>query len=475
MKSKSFNYNCLFLSIITLLTACGSSDSSTKSQSPSIIENTGNISNTENSTESSNSSIAQNTDNVSKIDTDNNFILINDDKFIASRTMVSTNLWHSKETQKVAGLSAYDKEQVLKVFEKVNEYRKAVGKKPLVWDEKLAAYAQMRSQELVTKYSHTRPNGEEPNSEIYFTAGAIGENIAAGQGNAEEVSLSWKNSPPHYKNIINDDFNKIGIGFVRVPNKSDPQGYTYYWTQIFGGGNAESPYSFDNNRQPKEPDIIKLLGKNIILLDENKLKLQGGKEVVSNASKAYKEKRLDHPIYSKSLQFSDSNFSAIIQDPATVGFNYQTFGEIVDTDQAPVQYVNIGKVTAPDNISIIKATYKGASLGSIRQEEHYYADVTATVSDKKMNISFTNTRFDYEGKGDVVVFNPDSVQGKDLNFTEKNLEWNSQNKRFEKQDTQGNHIFSHFYGPKGEEIGGQFSRDVEKLGRYNGAFGAKKQ
>ncbi|MBR0574691.1 MULTISPECIES: CAP domain-containing protein, partial [Pasteurellaceae] len=164
-------------------------------------------------------------------------------------------------------------------MKKTNEYRQAVGKPPLEWDEKLAAYAQMRSQELVKQYGHTRPNGTDSSSEIIITYGAVGENIAVGQDNAEDVSLGWKNSPGHYRSMISGNFSRIGIGLVRVPKASDPQGYTYYWTQTFGGGNAESPYTFDENRKPKEPDVINILGNNIVLLEENKLDIQGGEEV----------------------------------------------------------------------------------------------------------------------------------------------------------------------------------------------------
>ncbi|MDP8042724.1 MULTISPECIES: transferrin-binding protein-like solute binding protein, partial [Pasteurellaceae] len=75
---------------------------------------------------------------------------------------------------------------------------------------------------------------------------------------------------------------------------------------------------------------------------------------------------------------------------------------------------------------------------------------------------------------DVAFFSPNTPQGRGLNFSE-NMQWDSQKHRFVKEDTQGNHIHAHFYGPNGEEIGGQFDRDVTDLGRYRGAFGAKKQ
>ncbi len=379
-------------------------------------------------------------------------------------------------------MSAYDKSEVLTVLKKTNEYRKAVGKKPLKWDENLAAYAQMRSQELVEAYGHTRPDGSNANSGVIWTYGATGENIAAGQDNAEVVSLAWKNSPGHYANMIDDNYERIGIGLARVPDALDnplnknQQKYHYYWTQTFVGGNATSPYSFDHSQSPKEPDVISILGQRIVLTPKYELSFIGGNPITTNASQAYSEGELSHPIYKKSLKFSGDGFDAIVQDPKTGGFIYQTIGEIVDTSQDyyPVQYVNIGQPTTPNDITTIKATYRGVALGNINQDTHYYSDVMAKVTGKEMDIEFSNTRFNYNNDG-LYIFSSNLPEGEGPNFKET-MQWDNKTHQFVKNNSEnGNHIQARFYGPNGEEIGGQFERVIKYLGQYQGAFGAKKQ
>jgi len=55
-----------------------------------------------------------------------------------------------------------------------------------------------------------------------------GENVAAGQETPKDVLVSWMNSPGHKANILNDEFEEIGVA-VEVANDG-----TRYWTQVFG-------------------------------------------------------------------------------------------------------------------------------------------------------------------------------------------------------------------------------------------------
>ncbi|MGN0579072.1 MAG: CAP domain-containing protein, partial [Ruminiclostridium sp.] len=64
--------------------------------------------------------------------------------------------------------------------------------------------------------------------ELGIRYGAAGENIAAGQRSASEVMESWMNSSGHRQNILSSNFRKIGIGLYKSPD-----GYGYYWVQIF--------------------------------------------------------------------------------------------------------------------------------------------------------------------------------------------------------------------------------------------------
>ena len=115
----------------------------------------------------------------------------------------------------------------------VNEIRAEAGVQPLTLDTTLCQAATMRSLEMnySQQFSHTRPSGETCFS-VFGTYGVgyrtAGENIAAGQRTPESVVNAWKNSEGHYKNMINANFNKLGVGMSNMQ-----MGYGIYWTQLF--------------------------------------------------------------------------------------------------------------------------------------------------------------------------------------------------------------------------------------------------
>lgn len=118
-----------------------------------------------------------------------------------------------------------------KVLELVNRERAKEGKEALVLDSALCQVAMLRAQEIVTKFSHTRPNGTScfmVLKEAGISYMSTGENIAAGQSTPAAVMSSWMNSTGHRENILSSDFGKIGIGYVKAES-----GYGYYWVQIF--------------------------------------------------------------------------------------------------------------------------------------------------------------------------------------------------------------------------------------------------
>lgn len=121
------------------------------------------------------------------------------------------------------------KEQVVAIM---NQERSAAGVGGITQNANLDNLAQIRAQEIVTSFSHTRPNGTscftvfEENGVTYMVAG---ENIAAGYGTPEEVMVGWMNSEGHRANILNGNFTQVGIGYYTDPNST----YGTYWVQIF--------------------------------------------------------------------------------------------------------------------------------------------------------------------------------------------------------------------------------------------------
>lgn len=115
----------------------------------------------------------------------------------------------------------------------VNQVRAEVGRPPLVLDETMSIAACARSVEMIENncFSHTRPNGSSCFTilgEYGINYRAAGENIAWGYSSPYSVVLEgWKNSEGHYKNMIDENFGRIGIGLAYG------SGSSIYWTQLF--------------------------------------------------------------------------------------------------------------------------------------------------------------------------------------------------------------------------------------------------
>lgn len=112
----------------------------------------------------------------------------------------------------------------------VNQERAKAGLAPVELRTDLTSAAQIRAQETVTSFSHTRPNGTSfytVLSEQQISYRGAGENIAWGQRTAEAVMTAWMNSEGHRANILNPSFQYIGVGYY-----TNAQG-TPYWAQLF--------------------------------------------------------------------------------------------------------------------------------------------------------------------------------------------------------------------------------------------------
>lgn len=112
----------------------------------------------------------------------------------------------------------------------VNIERENNGLSPLSTLTLLTEASQIRANEVTQLFSHDRPNGTScftVLSELKVSYRACGENIAQGQKTPQEVVTGWMNSPGHRANILNPNFNYIGVGLAK-----DNRG-SYSWTQLF--------------------------------------------------------------------------------------------------------------------------------------------------------------------------------------------------------------------------------------------------
>jgi uncharacterized protein YkwD len=86
---------------------------------------------------------------------------------------------------------------------------------PLEWSEQLEKAASKHADDMLRNnyFSHTGSDKSVVDDRVENTGyqwTAIGENIAKGQKNAEDVVAGWKNSPGHCSNIMDAGFAEMG-------------------------------------------------------------------------------------------------------------------------------------------------------------------------------------------------------------------------------------------------------------------------
>jgi uncharacterized protein YkwD len=117
----------------------------------------------------------------------------------------------------------------IEVFWMVNHQRVQNGLNPLTYNGKLDKAAHLRAKELVVSYDHIRPDGRRCDTvlgDMGVNANFVGENADIGYHDAQKAMERWMESPGHRSNILNDGFNRIGIG---IHNENG----IWSWIQIF--------------------------------------------------------------------------------------------------------------------------------------------------------------------------------------------------------------------------------------------------
>ena len=126
-----------------------------------------------------------------------------------------------------------------KVIELTNQERRKRGLGALRWNEQLFKAAQKHSINM-GKYDFAG-HVDHRNSPFYERVKAEGysykstaENVAFGQSTPEQAVQCWMDSPGHRENILNPEFNEIGVGHHYEANDGGRVRYKHYWTQVFG-------------------------------------------------------------------------------------------------------------------------------------------------------------------------------------------------------------------------------------------------
>jgi uncharacterized protein YkwD len=121
----------------------------------------------------------------------------------------------------------------LEILGLVNQERAKVGADPLRINEQLDLAADLHTldQASMNNMSHTGSSGSTMGDRIKdagYVFSTAGENVAYGFTDAATVMNGWMNSEGHRRNILNPDYQEIGIGYAQG---SDGRAF---WTQDFG-------------------------------------------------------------------------------------------------------------------------------------------------------------------------------------------------------------------------------------------------
>lgn len=157
-------------------------------------------------------------------------------------------------------LQAFTSEDILrqeqqKLIGMTNITRSTVGVAQVSTDPKLTSSANLKSVDMATReyFSHSSPSGQRLKNyltQVDYSYKTAGENLAMGFFTAEEIIDAWKKSPTHYSNIVDGDFEEMGISLVAGEWKGVP---TVYVTQHFGTPKPipTSPTESEETSQPQ--------------------------------------------------------------------------------------------------------------------------------------------------------------------------------------------------------------------------------
>jgi hypothetical protein len=136
----------------------------------------------------------------------------------------------------------------------INQDRKKLGLSTLNENQKLEEAASLKAKDILEKdyFSHWSPDGISPwywLEKVGYNYQSAGENLAIGFLDSKEVYEAWMNSPSHRANILNPNYQEIGISVL----KGDFQGNeVFVVVQYFGSPKVQK---IRESTQPLEKGV----------------------------------------------------------------------------------------------------------------------------------------------------------------------------------------------------------------------------
>lgn len=142
------------------------------------------------------------------------------------------------------------------IIKLVNKSREENNVAPLIENAKLVKIAQDKVNDMIEKgyFAHTSPSGVNPwywyQKEGYDYKYA-GENLAINFLTSEEEHKAWMNSTTHRKNILNPDFQEVGVAVAagEINGQSSIIAVQEFGTLLFGSAPVDQSKNFSGKEK----------------------------------------------------------------------------------------------------------------------------------------------------------------------------------------------------------------------------------
>lgn len=114
-------------------------------------------------------------------------------------------------------------DEILQMLDLINQERTSRGLVPVVFSNELTYMGELHSQDMIDRnfFSHENPDGEniDTRRKDLNIQTFVGENISKNIS-VSNSHQSLMQSPPHKANILNPDWNRLGLGILKSSNGS---------------------------------------------------------------------------------------------------------------------------------------------------------------------------------------------------------------------------------------------------------------
>jgi uncharacterized protein YkwD len=134
----------------------------------------------------------------------------------------------SQQRVSTQGQNGLNRAKAEEAFSQVNAKRAENGMEMLIWDESLYELASLRAQEIVSSFSHQRPDGSYVGDVMLGQYGlsGCGENIAANYTSVTNLVNGWMSSVGHRENLLSSQFSAGVMACYRHNGN-------HYWVNLF--------------------------------------------------------------------------------------------------------------------------------------------------------------------------------------------------------------------------------------------------